>query len=131
MGAWGSAALNNGIDFNSQAYSQESDFVNNLVFRFGKNQNQSLQFLYYTNADQIYDNYAGSPIPYDNLSPFTIDYVQAGNREYSHWRRHAGQRDRILDQTGSADRFPVRSRHCAAETQTLPHSRTPPTRRPS
>jgi hypothetical protein len=76
-GAWGSSALNNDIYFNSEAYSQESDFVNNLVFRFGKNQNQSLQFLYYTNADQVYDNYAGAPIPYDNLSPFTISYVQA------------------------------------------------------
>jgi hypothetical protein len=75
-GAFGSPVLDNGVFYNALNYSQTSDFVNNFVFRFGKGQNQSLQFLYYNNSTQSYDNVAGVPLPYDNLSPSTLGNIQ-------------------------------------------------------
>jgi hypothetical protein len=66
IGAFGSPALDNNAFYNDTNYTAEEDFVNNFVVRFGKNQNQSLQALYYTNATALSQDYAGVTIPYDN-----------------------------------------------------------------
>ncbi len=41
------------------SYERHNDFVNNFLFRFGKNNNQSLQFLYRATFLQTYGNYGG------------------------------------------------------------------------
>jgi hypothetical protein len=76
-GPWGTSAYDNNVFYNSPNYTEEGDFVNNFVFRFGKDQNQSLQFLYYNNTDTQYDNVAGVNLPYDNIYGPTIADVQA------------------------------------------------------
>ena len=76
FGPFGSSAYNNGLFYNDNSYSAENDFVNNLVFRFGKGQNQSLQFLYYENTAAFTGDLSGVPIPYDNANPNSIFYVQ-------------------------------------------------------
>jgi hypothetical protein len=74
-GGFGNSAYDVGAFYNNHSYSAENDFVNNLVFRFGHNQSQSLQFLYYENTTAYTDNYAGVAIPYDNQNPYTIGLV--------------------------------------------------------
>jgi hypothetical protein len=49
--------------------NEDSDFVNNFVFRFGRDNAQSLQVLYLAHATTLYGNYAGMPIVYDNGDP--------------------------------------------------------------
>lgn len=41
------------------SYERHNDFVNNFVFRFGKHNNQSIQFLYRTAINEIYGNLGG------------------------------------------------------------------------
>jgi hypothetical protein len=76
-GPWGTSVYDNNVFYNAANYQEEGDFVNNFVFRFGKDQNQSLQFLYYNNTLSQYDNVAGVNLPYDNLYAPTIGNVQA------------------------------------------------------
>ena len=47
----------------------DSDFINNFVFRFGPQNNQSIQALYLAHAATVYGNYAGIPLVYDNGDP--------------------------------------------------------------
>lgn len=49
--------------------NEDSDFVNNFVFRFGQDDAQSLQVLYLAHATTLYGNYAGIPLVYDNGDP--------------------------------------------------------------
>jgi hypothetical protein len=46
-----------------------NDFVNNFVYKFGKDNNQSLQFLFYSQADTLYGDPAGTPLQYENNAP--------------------------------------------------------------
>jgi hypothetical protein len=71
-GPFGSTAYDDGIFYNENSYTAENDFVNNLVFHFGKNNNQSFQFLYYTNSTEGTGDYADAPIQYDNVNPYEI-----------------------------------------------------------
>jgi hypothetical protein len=89
-GQWGTNAyalpVNGQIALNS---SQEtSDFINNFVYRFGNQNNQSLQVLYLAHADTIYGNYAGVPLVYDNGDPAVLsllsDFSGLSNSQVSH-----------------------------------------------
>ena len=71
-GPYGSSAFDNNQFYNNPNYQAEDDFVNNFVVRFGKDQNQSLQALYYTNATATSGDYAGVPIPFDNQNPLVV-----------------------------------------------------------
>jgi hypothetical protein len=71
-GPFGSSAYDDGIFYNDATYTAENDFVNNLVFHFGKNNNQSFQFLFYNNSTQTDGNYGDAQIQYDDVNPYEI-----------------------------------------------------------
>jgi len=73
-GPLGVSAFQNGTLFSinnvqTLSFDSENDFINNLVYRFGKTQNQSLQFLYQRHDDQRIGNYGGLPLRYPSSSP--------------------------------------------------------------
>jgi hypothetical protein len=76
LGPFGSSAYDNNLFYNDTSYTAENDFVNNLVFRFGRGQNQSLQFLYYENTVAASGDYSGVNIPWDNQNPYNIFWPQ-------------------------------------------------------
>ncbi|HTW86006.1 MAG TPA: TonB-dependent receptor [Candidatus Sulfotelmatobacter sp.] len=55
-----------------------SDFLDNLIVRFGKNQNQSVQILYRDTVEDVYGDY-GALVPYYNANPIQeANFTQFG-----------------------------------------------------
>ena len=67
-GAFGSTAAENNALYNNQ-FSAQNDFVNNFVYRFGKNNSQSLQFLYLNDSIEGLGNYGNLALPYPAGDP--------------------------------------------------------------
>jgi hypothetical protein len=61
------AGLSSGVYGDS--HESTNDFVNNFVYKFGRDKAQSLQFLYYSHADTLYGDPAKVPLPYENNAP--------------------------------------------------------------
>ncbi len=86
-GPWGAPAAESGSPVNgvssnlNNSYEQTQDFVNNFVYKFGKDNAQSLQALYFNHYDNIYGDYGGIPLYFGNYAPdaLSIDQFTASN----------------------------------------------------
>ncbi|HEX8806349.1 MAG TPA: carboxypeptidase regulatory-like domain-containing protein [Candidatus Aquilonibacter sp.] len=74
-------------NFYGTSYERHNDFVNNFVFRFGRNNNQSLQFLYRTAFIQQWGNLGGVPAGTDQ---FPNDATFLGSFAPSFYTTNAG-----------------------------------------
>jgi hypothetical protein len=64
-GPWGSSGFDNGLQGGQGlAYTEQQDFVNNFVYKFGANKSQSLQFLYINDIENDLGNYSGLTLFY-------------------------------------------------------------------
>jgi hypothetical protein len=76
-GAYGTPASNYAFGTTGSAgyansFQSETDAVNNFVYRFGKDNSQSLQFLYLGHAETTRGNYGGLPLQWSDQEPDTL-----------------------------------------------------------
>ena len=77
-GPWGSTGFANGLQGGQgEAYTEQQDFVNNFVFKFGANNNQSLQVLYITHLENDLGNYSGLTLYYPSNAPDILPSLEA------------------------------------------------------
>ena len=80
-GPWGSSGFDNGIQGGggsqlANSYTEQQDFVNNFVYKFGANNAQSLQFLYINHTEDDLANYSGLTLYYPSDAPDILPQLQ-------------------------------------------------------
>ena len=76
-GAFGRDANSIGAYFNT-SYNNSRDLIDNLVFRFGKGQNQSLQVVYQNQDSEFRANYGGlQGLNYKTADPYSLSRYRA------------------------------------------------------
>jgi hypothetical protein len=77
-GPWGSTGFDNGLQGGQgEAYTEQQDFVNNFVFKFGPHNSQSLQALYITHIENDLGNYSGLTLYYPSNAPDILPALEA------------------------------------------------------
>jgi hypothetical protein len=63
------------------SYANSQDFLNNFVYKFGKNNSQSLQVMYLNDYSTVYSDIGGVPLYFGNYAPdaLSIDQYTASN----------------------------------------------------
>ncbi len=80
-GDFGSSGFSNDAIYGNGAtggasYKATNDFVNNFVFKFGRNNNQSIQLLEQNHYDVVNGNYSGLTLSYPSTAPDLLASVQ-------------------------------------------------------
>ena len=77
-GAFGQSAFDTNTPYQASNYVQ-NDFINNLIFHFGKNNSQRVQFLYQNGLQQSVGNYGGVQLFYPSNSPDLLPLAGTNN----------------------------------------------------
>jgi hypothetical protein len=81
IGQWGTpAAQISAGAFYGRSFQTSNDLTDNFFYKFGKNQNQSIQLFYENEQDNFYGNYGGiSTLCFETCDPYALANLSAFN----------------------------------------------------